>query len=67
MQNQKLNYEFKKKKLSQSLVLLCMVFDKATSMFDKATSKDHVLWFPFVFFFNTEVSFFFSVDVKLQS
>jgi hypothetical protein len=60
MQNQKLNYEFKKKKLSQSLVLLCMVFDKATS-------KDHVLWFPFVFFFNTEVSFFFSVDVKLQS
>jgi len=28
-------------------------------VFDKATSKDHVLWFPFVFFFNTEVSFFF--------
>ena len=52
MQNQKLNYEFKKKKLSQPLVLLCMVFDKATSMFDKATSKDHVLWFPFVFFFQ---------------
>jgi hypothetical protein len=54
MQNKKLNYEFKKKKkLSQPLVLLCMVFDKATSMFDKATSKDHVLWFPFVFFFST--------------